>query len=82
MMITYLKCCKDLVMVINNTVDFLIGAYSQLNEEKDKFVNNIKNEYDKILELGVNNNSEEAIAIRETTDLVFSFIDELKDSSK
>lgn len=67
-------------MSIDKTVDFLIGAYGQMNEEKNKFVKNIQNEYDKILELGINNNSDEAIAIRETTDLVFSFFEELKES--
>ena len=69
-------------MALNKTVDFLIGAYSQLNEEKDRFLKNVQNEYNKILEIGVNNNSEEAVVIRETTDLVFSFIEELKESSR
>lgn len=69
-------------MAINKTVNFLIGAYSQINEEKNKFINNIQTEYNKILEIGTNNNSEEAVAIRETTDLVFSFIEELKSSTK
>jgi hypothetical protein len=59
-------------------VNFMIGFLARVSEEKNKLLIHIDKEYQRILSVGINNNSDEAIAVRETTDFVISFIEEIK----
>lgn len=58
--------------------DFMLGLGVQVAEEAYKFKNTLENEYNKILIVGSNNNSDTAIAIRETTELVVVFLEDLR----
>ena len=58
--------------------DFMLGLSVQVAEEAYKFKTTLENEYNKILIVGSNNNSDTAIAIRETTELVVVFLEDLR----
>lgn len=58
--------------------NFMLGVSGQMVEEAHKFKNSLEKEYNKILVIGSNNNSDTAIAIRELTEQVFVFLEDLK----
>ena len=59
-------------------VNFMIGFLARLSEEKNNLLIQLDKEYQRILSVGINNNSDAAIAVRETTDFVISFIEEIQ----
>lgn len=58
--------------------NFMLGLSGHVAEEASKMKAALENEYHKILTIGTNNNSDSAIALRETTELVIIFIEDLK----
>ena len=58
--------------------NFMLGLSGQIAAETSKVKSAMENEYARILTIGTNNNSDAAIAIRETTELVVVFLEELK----
>lgn len=56
----------------------MLGLSGQIAEETYKLKSAIDSEYSRIMTIGTNNNSDIAIAIRETTDIIVVFIEDLQ----
>lgn len=65
-------------MDATNIFNFILGLSGQFAEEATKIKFYLENEYQKILNVGTNNNSDSVIALRETTESVIIFVEELK----
>ncbi len=63
-------------------LNLVLGIFVKVDEEKTRFFQSLQKEYARILTIGTNNNSSEAMAIRETTEMVFSFLEDIKYNSK
>ncbi|HMV43653.1 MAG TPA: hypothetical protein PK079_00350 [Leptospiraceae bacterium] len=58
--------------------NFILGLSGQAMEEADRIKRSLEKEYSRILSIGANNNSGPAIALRETTETVIIFFEDLK----
>ena len=58
--------------------NFILGLSGQAFEEANKLKTTFEREYARILTIGSNNNSDSAIALRETTESVIIFFEEMK----
>lgn len=58
--------------------NFILGLSGQAMEEADKMKTTLEKEYSRILSIGANNNSDPAIALRETTETVIVFFEDLR----
>ncbi|MBK8398918.1 MAG: hypothetical protein IPL26_27170 [Leptospiraceae bacterium] len=65
-------------MDTKNFFNFMLGLSGQIAEETYKLKSAIDSEYSRIMTIGTNNNSDIAIAIRETTDIIVVFIEDLQ----
>lgn len=65
-------------MDTKNLFNFMLGLSGQIVEETFKLKSAIDSEYSRIMTIGTNNNSDIAIAIRETTDIIVVFIEDLQ----
>ncbi|MCB1177986.1 MAG: hypothetical protein KDK36_10440 [Leptospiraceae bacterium] len=61
-----------------NNLDFYLGVRKFVLEEFESFICSISNTYKNILQTGRNNNSDLAVQIREYTDNLFEFIEDLQ----
>lgn len=57
--------------------NFILGLSNQAFEEAQKIKLSFEKEYVRILTIGSNNNSDSAIALRETTERVIIFLEEV-----
>ncbi len=58
--------------------NFFLGLSGQAIEEAHKVKAAFEREYSRILTIGSNNNSDSAVALRETTESVIIFFEEMK----
>jgi hypothetical protein len=58
--------------------NFILGLSGHAFEEANKLKSAFEREYARILTIGSNNNSDSAIALRETTESVIIFFEEMK----